>query len=251
MPIEPTNEQIASETARVAAIAKEQAPLLAKAATVPLSQPAIETPIAVIGAMKEPPLGPTETRAMRDAWIAAGLDVAAFDRAAEADGLDGRPAVSPEVAAQHADYGLPVTPSPDDYRPLFSNARSLTSERLTALSNETRTWAAAMQFSPEIGTAVIEHLAAIGPAFSKMAPQVKQDWLREQQAITLRHAGSEEALADLKARALEALDRADLPFSKALAGSSQLNSFWLLSTLANHASAVRAFAASQKSRGTK
>jgi hypothetical protein len=193
----------------------------------------------------------SELASARAAWIDAGHDPEKFDAAARAEGLDPTPP-DMKVSKHYEEHALPEAPAAQDYRVSWHSLNlNLPAERIAGLNSQLTEWAAAMGLSAPIGVGIIERIAQLGPALRDMTPAAREIWANEQQAMALRHAGSEEALTELRQRAVATLKIAgnvgkfkEGAFSQILENSTVFNDVWLLRTLANHSRAVEAFASS-------
>lgn len=228
-PIEPTPTEIENEIAKLTGRENPDA------TAAPVAEP------AALGISKQPNLSSAEVRSSREVWIGAGLDPVAFDAAVKADGFDPTP-IDPAVAKHDAEFGISETVSPSDYKPVFPGdfARSLSTERLAAVNAEASEWAASLKLPAALGTAVIEHLAEIGPLVQKMSAAEKDQWVRDQYDRGVRHTGSPEKWRETRAKAEAALVGVH-PFGSALRASPAFHSVWLSMTLANHAATVEAW----------
>ena len=175
----------------------------------------------------------------RAAWAAK------FDAAALNDNLAPMEPPSAEMVQARQEFMLPFNPTPADYKPSYGDfAKDKTTEHLGQFNTEMTRWAAAVGFSPEIGTAVIERLVEVAPRLAAMTPEQPAEWVDQQDQIMLQRVGSPQALAELKEQAKKALAIAKgNRFSEAAAKAEALNDPWLLMTLANHARAVAGFSA--------
>jgi hypothetical protein len=180
----------------------------------------------------------------RESWVRSGLDPAAFDAAAVADGLAPTAPPPADVTRAYSDFNLPIAPAPGDYKPNYgAYAESRPAERVAATNAEMTGWTAAMGFSPSMGAQVIELLVDLGQRNQAMTPEAREAWVAEQDRLALRLAGSETAVAELRARALAALDIAKgNTVSRDLAASPvALKDFLLVSLLANHTATLELF----------
>jgi hypothetical protein len=204
------------------------------------------TPEPVLPGSTTPPAPDAQIASARATWVAAGHDAAAFDAAIAADGMS--PVVPPdaELSALHAEHGLPLAPTATDYAPRYGAAfaDAFTPTQIATMNSEVTTWCASMGFSGATGNALIEHLAQIGPEIAKMMPEAKAEWIAEQERLALRVVGSEQTLAEHKARAKAALaEKGNFAFQ--LANSTVLNSFFLTLALSNHVQRQQLLAASR------
>jgi hypothetical protein len=170
--------------------------------------------------------------------------LANFDRAAKADGLAVKPPLDPHLAEAYRDSGLKPEPSPSDYRPDFGETgRGLKPDRLANASSVTARWAAAIGFSPEVGTSVIERIVENGAALSKMTDDERAKQKDQWESQGLKIAGSKGALITLREKAAAVLRRAGPidgafgkeDFSASLRESLAVNDPFILSSLAMHA----------------
>lgn len=251
MPLnEPSAAEVNAIMASYAAAAKETADHLAAnpppAATTPTEPagPVIDT----LNSSGQPNLHGGHVETLRAEWARNGLPLDQFDAAAHADGFEDHD--TPDSAAQEAhdaEHGMDAEHAPSDYHPQYGAlARTLSPERLAAVNSEATQFVAQLSMAPELGTALIEHVSEIGPRFAAMSPDAKSAWLRAQRETGIRIAGGEAQLAAMKAAAIETINlAADEPFAQALLRSSVLDSWWLLSTLANHSAALDNWASSR------
>jgi hypothetical protein len=216
-----------------------------------------EANLAEIAAMNAPAVdsahGGTPGNALSDAqlrdaradWIKAGHDPTRFDAALKADGRELAPR-DLALEASRTEFALPANPQPADYKPEWNRdfMAERTPEQRSTLQRDTTAFAAAMQFDPGLGAAVIERIADIGPRLAKMSPEDRQMWVDQQTRDGVQRAGSEDAFkARLEsAKAIVAKLAGESDIAKGLLASAVLNDPWLLATLANHAKAVAAFA---------
>ena len=136
----------------------------------------------------------------RAAWAAK------FDAAALNDNLAPMEPPSAEMVQARQEFMLPSNPTPADYKPSYGDfAKDKTTEHLGQFNTEMTRWAAAVGFSPEIGTAVIERLVEVAPRLAVMTPEQRAEWVDQQDQIMLQRVGSPQALAELKEQAKKAL----------------------------------------------
>lgn len=167
-------------------------------------------------------LTPAQVADARADWIGRGLDGALFDAAL----------AGPTQAASK-----PTAPT--RYHPQYGQyAQATPIERLIVVDRELQAFGSALGLSAEIGRGVIEHLAEWGPKLKAADPVQKLAWLQEQQAASVRTAGSEEALAAMTKKAASLLLRSGNQVAYELAHSTILQSSWLLSVLAAQAEEI-------------
>jgi hypothetical protein len=175
----------------------------------------------------------------RAAWLAK------FDAAALADRLTPVEAPSVDEVRHAQEHMLPaVDPRPADFNPSLGKlAQELPPERFANVLTETRQFAADMNFLPELGVAVIDRVAELGPQLKAMTPEARAGWIDKQEQIALRLAGSEEALAEMKERAKTVLTASKNKLAGIIASDPILADPWLLTTLVNHSRALELWAA--------
>lgn len=166
---------------------------------------------------------------------ADGADDAALAELAKAAGIADPPPPLPEVPQRNP--MIPAAPKPTDYQPSWGAfANTLPADRLAIVQTQSTAWATEMKFHPALGNAIIERISVIGPATAKMNEDERATWVREQDAIALRQAGSPEKLEAARKDALSALQEIGKghAYSEVLANAAPIRDPWLVFTLANH-----------------
>jgi AAA domain-containing protein/bifunctional DNA primase/polymerase-like protein len=176
-----------------------------------------------------------QVQSWREDWIKQGHDPAKFDTAHKVDGVEPPPpAIDPVVARHHADHGIPIDPKPADYAGVrFAQLRpDLDTSKLLGVSQATQAFAAGLKIDPTIGKALIERVVELGAKLSAMQPAERETWVAAQEEALLKHAGSEEALAQLRKDAREALTiGGENDISKGLATGIGVLDPWVTRTL--------------------
>ena len=188
-------------------------------------------------------LSPDQLRAHREEWVKHGHDPAKFDAALLAEGVQLAAESSREIAEHHTQFGIPERSDPAAYSGAnFGElAKQLPTERLANVAQATREWASSMRFNPELGVAMIERIAEVGPKVAAMTEAGREQWALHNRAFNLRHAGSEQALEQLLADAKMALQIAGDNAISAKLATSILSEPWILRTLATHGRAFVEF----------
>lgn len=176
------------------------------------------------------------------ARVAARLPVADYQAA-----LAARQAVpiDPKVAADYAAHGVAKEPAHYNFN-FGALAQALPADRLQNVRAEATKFAADLALAPSTGTALVQRIGSLGPMVSKMTASERADWIAKNEAVSLRVTGSQEALAALRADALEVLKRSGSDISVGLANSAVLSDPILLRMLGNHHRALQMLSARGK-----
>jgi hypothetical protein len=183
------------------------------------------------------PMDQGKANSARAAWLKAGLPAEKFDEAMKEDGF-----IPPnlEKTKQLRAHGLHDA-KPSDYQPTLSPELQKHVPELSA-------WVAGLRVHPNLGSAVVERLAEIGPAYKRMSPEARENWRASQVKLATRLVGgTPEKLETARAAAKEMLAREGSRFSKDLARDDGVfHDAMVLTTLAHLNDMHRSYEAAQK-----
>ncbi len=187
--------------------------------------------------------------------------LAAFDQAAIADGYQPVTPPDPKVQKEFDQAGLSLTPKPTDYQniDLYQLRERIEPDRFSNVIETATHMAADMGLSRDMGKAVIEQIADLGQKLAKMNPEEKQSWIIQQEELGAKRWGPQTYKA-MKEKAAQVLQLSK-PYKTSRGNIENLagairdgavgKSWWLVSTLANHADTLAALNSRLAAKGLK
>jgi hypothetical protein len=206
-------------------------------------EPAAAPDTTPISTHKLPSFDRSQQEAARADWIKLGLSPEAFDKALRRDG--GQPIVpdDPKEVELRKEFGLEARSDPNAYTPSYNRdfIENIEPAKAASALGELRNFAADLGLNRERGTAAIEHLVELGQQFRRMSPDQTKAWSEQQEALGIRLTGSKAAMQTVRAKALAVVQRSKGAFAADLTKTPAWNSWWLVSSLANHSDVEAAF----------
>ena len=191
------------------------------------------------------PLTQAQADQLEATLLAGGMDPAQVAKELEAHGYV-RDERTPEERAHDEEWGFGREYKPEEYKINYREAGVIeqhTTETMTASQAEWRDFLTGLQINPAIGTDLVERAIRNGQALAKMGDVDRRLWVAEQQAQSLRSAGSQEALTErnrLAGVAIKfAVDHgARAATIEALRAAGAFQDWFFVATLANHGRAL-------------
>lgn len=232
-------------------------------------------------------LGNAQVAAMREQWVALGLDAATFDAAAAGGALTDAPRAEEGVtlgetaggsvfntdqvrqmaeellkagvsreqveAALKAD-GIELSPEdqltdeqielerafgaaqPHEYKIDYMGRipAGMDAAAVAQANRDATAWLAEIGFPADVGPAVIEQAMDTGQSLARMSPAQRELWVREQDELFLRLAGSPERAISLLEHAVVAINRGNDAYRELLSQCGALRDAAVIMHLAHH-----------------
>jgi hypothetical protein len=161
--------------------------------------------------------------------VRRSVDVSSYDRAIAAKGGQG---VDPAAARDYEAHGVAPTPATGDYK--FNLPALRESANLAEVHALSRQWSSDLKLAPNTAANVVERISSVSAQLAKMDENARANWEAQQQETLLRALKSPEAVAKMKADALEAPKLSGTDISKGLAQHPVLNDPAILVALGTH-----------------